>query len=90
MNLDSGVIAGIVIAVVIFVVVVAFLSSAANIVQQGYVGVVKTLGEFKSTTIPAWRDHLPVSTTLARVDMREIPRPATARKSSPRTTWSSR
>ena len=37
MNLDSGVIAGIVIAVVIFVVVVAFLSSAANIVQQGYV-----------------------------------------------------
>ena len=75
MTLDSGVIAGIVIAVVIFVVVVAFLSSAANIVQQGYVGVVKTLGEFKSIRNPGLAIIIPFYQTLVRVDMREIPRP---------------
>jgi regulator of protease activity HflC (stomatin/prohibitin superfamily) len=75
MNLDSGVVAGIVIAVVIFVVVVAFLSSAANIVQQGYVGVVKTLGEFKSIRNPGLALIFPIAQTLVRVDMREIPRP---------------
>ena len=75
MNLDSGVIAGIIIAVVIFVVVVAFLSSAANIVQQGYVGVVKTLGEFKSIRNPGLAIIFPIAQTLVRVDMREIPRP---------------
>ncbi len=75
MNLDSGVVVGIVIAVVIFVVVVAFLSSAANIVQQGYVGVVKTLGEFKSIRNPGLALIFPIAQTLVRVDMREIPRP---------------
>jgi regulator of protease activity HflC (stomatin/prohibitin superfamily) len=75
MTLDSGVITGIVIAVVIFVVVVAFLSSAANIVQQGYVGVVKTLGEFKSIRNPGLAIIVPFYQTLIRVDMREIPRP---------------
>ena len=75
MNLDSGAIAGIIIAVVIFVVVVAFLSSAANIVQQGYVGVVKTLGEFKSIRNPGLAIIFPIAQTLVRVDMREIPRP---------------
>ena len=75
MNLDSGAVAGIIIAVVIFVVVVAFLSSAANIVQQGYVGVVKTLGEFKSIRNPGLAIIFPIAQTLVRVDMREIPRP---------------
>ena len=54
MNLDSGVIAGIVIAVVIFVVASRSCSSAVNIVQQGEVGVVKRLGEYRERTSPAW------------------------------------
>jgi regulator of protease activity HflC (stomatin/prohibitin superfamily) len=75
MDISSGAIAGIVVAVVLFVVVVAFLSSAANIVQQGYVGVVKTLGEFKSIRNPGLAIIFPIAQTLVRVDMREIPRP---------------
>ena len=75
MSLDSGVVVLIIFAVVLFVVVVAFLSSAANIVQQGYVGVVKTLGEFKSIRNPGLALIFPIFQSLVRVDMREIPRP---------------
>ena len=75
MTFDSTAIVGIVIAVVIFVVVVAFLSSAANVVQQGYVGVVKAFGEFKSIHNAGLVIIIPFYQTLVRVDMREIPRP---------------
>ena len=75
MNIDQNLVVGIVIAVVIFVVVVAFLSSAANVVQQGYVGVVKAFGEFKAIHDPGLVLIIPFYQTLVRVDMREIPRP---------------
>jgi regulator of protease activity HflC (stomatin/prohibitin superfamily) len=74
-NIDQNLVVGIVIAVVIFVVVVAFLSSAANVVQQGYVGVVKAFGEFKSIHDAGLVIIIPFYQTLVRVDMREIPRP---------------
>ena len=73
--MDSGVIAGILIAVVVFIVIIAFMGQAANVIQQGYVGVVKTLGEFKSIHNPGLALIVPFYQSLVRVDMREIPRP---------------
>ena len=73
--MDSGVFAGIIVAVVIFVVIIAFLGQAANVIQQGYVGVVKQFGEFKSIHNPGLALIVPFYQTLVRVDMREIPRP---------------
>ncbi len=73
--MDSGVLAGILIAVVVFIVIIAFMGQAANVIQQGYVGVVKTLGEFKSIHNPGLALIVPFYQSLVRVDMREIPRP---------------
>ena len=46
-----------------------------NIVQQGEVGVVKRLGEYRSTHEPGLAVIAPFVDRLQRVDMREIPRP---------------
>jgi regulator of protease activity HflC (stomatin/prohibitin superfamily) len=46
-----------------------------NIVQQGQVGVVKRLGEYRRTHEPGLVVVAPFIDSLQRVDMREIPRP---------------
>jgi regulator of protease activity HflC (stomatin/prohibitin superfamily) len=46
-----------------------------NIVQQGQVGVVKRLGEYRKTHDPGLAIIAPFVDSLQRVDMREIPRP---------------
>src|SRR5262245_5354242 len=46
-----------------------------NIVQQGEVGVVKHLGQYRKTHEPGLVIIQPFIETLQRVDMREIPRP---------------
>jgi regulator of protease activity HflC (stomatin/prohibitin superfamily) len=46
-----------------------------NIVQQGQVGVVKRLGEYRRTHEPGLVVVAPFVDSLQRVDMREIPRP---------------
>jgi regulator of protease activity HflC (stomatin/prohibitin superfamily) len=46
-----------------------------NIVQQGQVGVVKRLGEYRKTYDPGLAIIAPFVDSLQRVDMREIPRP---------------
>jgi regulator of protease activity HflC (stomatin/prohibitin superfamily) len=46
-----------------------------NIVQQGQVGVVKRLGEYRKTHDPGLAIIAPFIDALQRVDMREIPRP---------------
>jgi regulator of protease activity HflC (stomatin/prohibitin superfamily) len=46
-----------------------------NIVQQGQVGVVKRLGEYRRTHDPGLAVIAPFVDSLQRVDMREIPRP---------------
>jgi len=73
--MDYPVLAGFIIAAVIFLVLIAFLGQAANVIQQGYVGVVKQLGEFKSIHNPGLALIVPFYQSLVRVDMREIPRP---------------
>ncbi len=70
--------AGIVgLAVVGLVVVVLLLAlrQMVNIVQQGEVGVVKHLGEYRKTHEPGLVLIAPFIESLQRVDMREIPRP---------------
>ncbi len=63
-----------VLALVVIVLLVA-LRSMINIVQQGQVGVVKRLGEYRRTHEPGLVVIAPFVESLQRVDMREIPRP---------------
>jgi regulator of protease activity HflC (stomatin/prohibitin superfamily) len=63
-----------VLALVVIVLLVA-LRGMLNIVQQGQVGVVKRLGEYRRTHEPGLVIIAPFVDSLQRVDMREIPRP---------------
>jgi regulator of protease activity HflC (stomatin/prohibitin superfamily) len=68
-------IVGIVILAFIVFFVVLLLSQSVNIVQQGQLGVVKRLGEYKRTHEPGLTLITPFVESLQRVDIREIPRP---------------
>jgi regulator of protease activity HflC (stomatin/prohibitin superfamily) len=68
-------IAGLVVAALVIIVLVMALRQMVNIVQQGEVGVVKHLGEYKKTYDPGLVLIVPFLESLQRVDMREIPRP---------------
>ena len=68
--MDPLVIALIVIAVV-FVIVVA---QTVKVIQQGYVGVVKRLGQFRAIRDPGLIFILPFFDVLQRIDIRETPR----------------
>jgi regulator of protease activity HflC (stomatin/prohibitin superfamily) len=61
--------------VLIVLVLLGALRSMINIVQQGQVGVVKRLGEYRRTHDPGLVIIAPFVDSLQRVDMREIPRP---------------
>ena len=68
-------IAALIVGAFIFLVVITVLSQSVNIVQQGEVGVVQRLGEYKRTHEPGLTLITPFVEKLQRVDMREIPRP---------------
>jgi regulator of protease activity HflC (stomatin/prohibitin superfamily) len=70
----AGVVGLAVVALVVVVLLVA-LRQMVNIVQQGEVGVVKHLGEYRKTHEPGLVIIQPFIESLQRVDMREIPRP---------------
>jgi regulator of protease activity HflC (stomatin/prohibitin superfamily) len=70
----GGVVAMVLAALVIGVLLLA-LRQMVNIVQQGEVGVVKHLGEYRKTHEPGLVIIAPFVDSLQRVDMREIPRP---------------
>jgi regulator of protease activity HflC (stomatin/prohibitin superfamily) len=63
-----------VLGVVVLVLLIA-LKGMVNIVQQGQVGVVKRLGEYRRTHEPGLVIVGPFIENLTHVDMREIPRP---------------
>ena len=71
--------AGEVLAIVIIAVLAGvglgalFLSRFVKIVQQGSVGVVKRLGEFKSVDQPGMRVLIPFIDKMEKVDVREFP-----------------
>ena len=73
MNPAGAIAIGVVAALLIVVLLV--LRSAVNIVQQGQVGVVKRLGEFRKTHEPGLVITMPFIDTLQHVDMRETPVP---------------
>ena len=66
---------GLGIVALVVVVLVLALRQMVNIVQQGEVGVVKHLGEYRKTHEPGLVIIAPFIESLQRVDMREIPRP---------------
>jgi len=68
--MDPLVIALIVIAVVAVIVV----AQTVKVIQQGYVGVVKRLGQFRAIREPGLTFILPFVDELTRVDIRETPR----------------
>lgn len=70
----SAIVAVAVLALVLLVLLAA-LQQAINIVQQGQVGVVKRLGEYRRTHDPGLVVIAPFIETMQRVDMREIPIP---------------
>ena len=73
MSVALGVALGI-LAVLALIVLFA-LNKMINIVQQGQVGVVKRLGEYRKTHEPGLLVLAPFIDSFQRVDMREIPRP---------------
>ena len=70
---------GLLVAVLVLVVFLLALRPMVNVVQQGEVGVVKRLGEYRKTHEPGLVIITPFVESLQRVDMREIPRPVIAR-----------
>ena len=63
------------VAVLVVLVLLLALKQSVNIVQQGQVGVVKRLGEYRETREPGLAIILPFVDTLTPMDMREIPVP---------------
>ena len=68
-------IAGLVVLGLIVLVLLLIARRAVNIVQQGQVGVVKRLGEYRHTHEPGLAIILPFVDTLTTMDMREVPVP---------------
>jgi regulator of protease activity HflC (stomatin/prohibitin superfamily) len=73
--IGPGGVVGLAVAALVIVVLILALRQMVNIVQQGQVGVVKHLGEYRKTHEPGLVIIAPFVDTLQRVDMREIPRP---------------
>lgn len=71
--MDAGTIT-LTLVVLLVVIALVVLRDVVNIVQQGQVGVVQRLGEYQRTHDAGLALIMPFLETLARVDMREIPR----------------
>ena len=74
-GISMGGVIGLALAVLVLLVLILALRQMVNIVQQGEVGVVKHLGEYRTTHEPGLVIIKPFVDSLQRVDMREIPRP---------------
>ncbi len=73
--LNSAAIAGLVVLGLVVILFLTALRSSVNIVQQGQVGVVKRLGEYRKTHEPGLVVIVPFVDTMVTVDMREVPIP---------------
>jgi regulator of protease activity HflC (stomatin/prohibitin superfamily) len=76
--MDSGLLAltvAFIIAILFILLAFYLLRNTVNIVQQGFVGVVKRLGEFRAVHEPGLVIIAPFIDSLVTVDMREFPRP---------------
>ncbi len=73
--IGNAAIAGFVVVGLVLLILLMTLRRMINVVQQGEVGVVKRLGEYRKTHDPGLVIIAPFIETLQRVDIREIPRP---------------
>src|SRR5882724_430321 len=73
--MSTGAFVGLALLALVVIVLLTALAQSLNIVQQGTVGVVKRLGEYRLTHEPGLVVIAPFIDSLQRVDMREIPRP---------------
>jgi regulator of protease activity HflC (stomatin/prohibitin superfamily) len=64
----------IIVLIVIGIVAVIVIARAVRVIQQGFVGVVKRLGQFRAIREPGLIFILPFFDALQRVDIRETPR----------------
>jgi regulator of protease activity HflC (stomatin/prohibitin superfamily) len=71
--LGAAPIAGLIVVALVVLIGLAVLRSMVNIVQQGQVGVVKRLGEYRKTHEPGLVIIMPFVDSLQAVDMREVP-----------------
>ena len=74
-SLSNITIGGLIVLGVVVLAALATLKAAVNIVQQGQVGVLKRLGQYRKTHEPGLVVILPFVDTLQLVDMREVPVP---------------
>src|SRR6185437_9477291 len=73
-SISTGLVVVLVIVVVVVVLALVVLASRVlKIVQQGSVGVVKRLGEFKAVRQPGMHVMVPFVDRMTKVDMREFP-----------------
>jgi regulator of protease activity HflC (stomatin/prohibitin superfamily) len=70
---SGSIIGGIVGGSVVLGVLVLFVRSSIKVIQQGSVGVVKRLGEFRSIRQPGLAVLVPILDQMEKVDMREFP-----------------
>lgn len=70
---DLGLVVGVVVAVAVVGVVATLIARSMRIVQQGSVGVVKRLGEFRGIRQPGLHPMAPFIDQMVKVDMREFP-----------------
>ncbi|HET8991024.1 MAG TPA: SPFH domain-containing protein [Acidimicrobiales bacterium] len=63
-----------VIAAIVVLLVILVIGKSVRIVQQGFLGVVTRLGEFKEIRQPGLTFIIPIIETLRAVDVREMPR----------------
>ena len=71
---DAGLVTGVAVGVVVGAgAVIALVSRSMRIVQQGSVGVVKRLGEFRGVRQPGLHPLMPFADRMVKVDMREFP-----------------
>ncbi|MEI7991318.1 MAG: SPFH domain-containing protein [Actinomycetota bacterium] len=73
--ISPGAVGAIVGGVIVAIILLIMLKNMVNIVQQGEVGVVKRLGEYRKTHEPGLVIIAPFIDGLQRVDMREVPVP---------------
>jgi regulator of protease activity HflC (stomatin/prohibitin superfamily) len=66
--------AGLIVLAAVFLLVVLVMSQSVRVIQQGYIGAVKRLGEYRALREPGLAMILPFVDNLTRVDIRETPR----------------
>jgi regulator of protease activity HflC (stomatin/prohibitin superfamily) len=66
--------AGLIVLIAVFLLVVLVMSQSVRVIQQGYIGAVKRLGQYRALREPGLAMILPFADNLTRVDIRETPR----------------